>query len=207
MNEAMRGIWINFAPIDAPLQLKFYKNKPVTTMSPKPKRKKMKSVKSLSKYVWLGLPLALMIGVSGCSSTRPLPPSFYALGTSTAISLAVRNSPQTTAYLRAVQPVVCSLATGVEITPAQIALAVEQFAPAGSAEATAVANSVMMLYIVAYNAVGTNALMARPYAQAIFCDGFAAGLGMSTPMSKTKGLPAVPAYHPVPGWPLLRAKD
>lgn len=202
----MKGVWINFAPIDAPLQLKFYKNKPTATPS-KPKRKKMKSVKNLSKRVWLGLPLALMIGASGCSSTRQLPPSFYALGTSTAISLAVRNSPQTTAYLRSVQPIVCSLATGVEITPAQIALAVEQFAPSGSPEATVIANSVMMLYIVAYNSVGTNALMARPYAQAIFCDGFAAGLGMSTPMSKTKGLPAVPTYKPNPVWPLLRAKD
>ena len=157
-----------------------------------------------------GCSLAATLALSGCASTKPLPPSFYALGTSTAISLAVRNSPQTTAYLRAVQPVVCSLATGRPVTPGEITLAVEQFAPPGTPEAVAIANSVLMLYIVAYNSLGTNSIIAQDYARAVFCDGFAAGLGMGVQAAKVRAkpvLPPVPRYVPDTGWPLLRARD
>ena len=163
----------------------------------------MKSANKLSKIATLGLGLVLALGLTGCAGMKPLPPAFYALGTSTAVSLAVRNSPQTTAYLRAVQPVVCSLAAGRPVTPGEITLAVEQFAPPGTPEAVAIANSVLMLYIVAFNEAGTNSIVAQPYAQAIFCDGFAAGLGMV----KGLRLPPLPSNKPNPQWPLLRAKD
>ena len=101
---------------------------------------------------------------AGCATNKPLPPSFYALGTSTAVSLALHNSPRAAGYLRAVQPVVCSLATGRELTPEQIRQAVADLGVSDAPEATAIVNSVLMLYIVAFNAQGTNAAAARPYA-------------------------------------------
>ena len=144
---------------------------------------------------------------AGCATNKKLPPSFYALGTSTAVSLALHNSPQTAGYLRAVQPVVCSLATGRELTPEQIRQAVADLGVADAPEATAIVNSVLMLYIVAFNAQGTNAAAARPYAQAIFCDGLAAGLGMSPTAARLRAMPLLP-IQPLPSdpWPLLRGK-
>ena len=193
-------------------QLKFQPNKPATNgialgkkpiQSPHTKKGKMMK-RQLSKST-VGCVLSLIV-LCGCAGTKPLPPAFYALGTSTAVSLAVRNSPQTTAYLRAVQPVVCSLAAGRPVTPGEITLAVEQFAPPGTPEAVAIANSVLMLYIVAYNEAGTNSMRAQYNAKAIFCDGFAAGLGMET-LPKGRALPPLPIYKPNPQWPLLRARD
>ena len=56
----------------------------------------------------------------------------------------------------------------------------------------------------------TNSIIAQPYARAVFCDGFAAGLGMGVQAAKVRAkpvLPPVPRYVPDPGWPLLRARD
>jgi len=150
----------------------------------------------------LVLSLLGAVALTGCATSKQLPPSFYALGTSTAVSLALHNSPQLTEYLQAFQPLACSLASGAPLTPAQITLAIDATRLAGTPEGKAVANSVLMLYIVAFNSVGTNAVAARSYAEAIFCDGLADGLGMyPSPTAARLRAQPLPAQT---GWPLLR---
>lgn len=142
--------------------------------------------------------LALALITVGCKNTSP---AVYSLGTATIVSYGLRNSPQTAGYLRAVQPVACSLATGTNLNPAQVVHAIETSGIANSAEGRLIVNGVLLLYITAYDGLGssTNAAAVRPYAQAVFCDGFALGLA-DAPTSeggrKAKPLPTK--------WPLLK---
>jgi len=149
--------------------------------------------------------IAAAVLFSGCAGTKPLNPAFYALGTSTVVAYGIRNSPQTAEYLRAFQPVACSLASGAPLTPGQITQALDAASLAGTPEAKAVANSIVLLYIVAYNSLGTNAYAAQPYAQAIFCDGLANGLGLSPTAARIRAMPALYASPKAEAaWPLLK---
>ena len=120
----------------------------------------------------------LAIGSVGCAGTKPLPPSFYARGTSTAVSVGLRNSPHTANELRVIQPLACAVAAGTNLSPASLGGVV-----AGkdlSAETLGIYNGIMLLYVAAFNSLpdATQATV-QPYATAVFCDGFAAGLALS----------------------------
>jgi len=165
----------------------------------------MKLKNKLSAMLVLGL---LAVFGSGCGTTgkpntgiKPLPPAFYQIGTATALQMGLRNSPQTASYLRSVQPVLCAAAKSDQLTPAEITAYLESGQPPGATpESTALYNGILMLYVAAFNQLGnTNAATVRPYAEAIFCEGFRVGL-IPLPATKARNGPAPPRT-----WPLLRA--
>lgn len=139
-----------------------------------------------------------LILTAGCKNTSP---AVYSLATATAVSYGLRNSPSTANYLRAVQPVACAVTAGDNLTPADIVAAIEKSGIAGnSPESAAIVNGITLLYIAAYDGLGSgaNAATARPYAEAVFCTGFEAGLA---------GAPSVRSRNTPPSrtwWPLLK---
>ncbi len=154
--------------------------------------------------------LAFLAFLTGCATRHPttspagLPPAFYQIGTATAVSVGLRNSPHTASYLRALQPVLCAIATATNLAPDEINRILNiGNVPGASPEATAIVNGALLLYIAAYSQAGgdTNSDAARPYAQAIWCDGFAGGL-LAAPKSQVDAIRArMRAY--TPQWPLL----
>lgn len=126
--------------------------------------------------------------LTGCAGMKPLPPAFYATATATAISVGLRNSPETAAQLRTVQPYLCQTVSNKALTPEQIQDSLNS--ANYNANTLAIINSVSLLYIAAFNQLSTtNQAALQPYATAIFCDGFAAGLSMS-PGVKSRSAPA-----------------
>ena len=142
--------------------------------------------------------VAIALASVGCKNTSP---AFYSLATATAVSYGLRNSPQTANYLRAVQPVACAVASGTNLTPADVVKAIDASGIAGNSdEARAIVVAAELLYITAYDALGsrTNAAAVRPYTTAVFCDGFAAGLA-GAPSVRSRNAPAVRVW-----WPLTK---
>lgn len=142
--------------------------------------------------------LLLAFVLVGCKNSSPLT---YSLATSTLVSYGLRNSPETAGYLRDVQPVVCSVANGTNLTPAQVVAAIESSGIDDSAEGRLVVNGILLLYISAFDSLGTgtnNTANVSPYAQAIFCDGFAWGLAASPSEMRSRNAP------PKKVWPLLK---
>ena len=130
---------------------------------------------------------ALLCGCATTGTRAPLPPEFYEVGTATALSYGLRNSPQTANYLRAVQPVACALATGNHLTPAEVEAALTPVA-GHTPEGLLLVRSVELLYIAAFNSVGgqTNAAAAKPYADAVFCLGFQEGLNGAPSLARAR---------------------
>lgn len=142
--------------------------------------------------------VSLLVFTVGCKNTSP---AVYSLATATAVTYGLRNSPNTSNTLRAVQPVACAMASGDNLTPADIIAAIEASGVAGdSPEARLIINSITLLYVAAYDAQGsaTNASAVRPYAQAVFCDGFSLGLA-GAPSMRDRNAPP-----PRTWWPLLK---
>lgn len=210
-----RGIWKSFGEAH-PEAVKFlrwprktilaYQSEPIGADRPNRKSgnakdKHMKLLKNGCSSIAI---LAATWFGGGCANTgghgNALSPAFYQLGTAEAVSIGLRNSPQTANWLRVVQPVVCKTVTGTALTPTDISAVVEKINAGGASnDAKAIVNGVLLLYIAAWNEIGapTNSAVSRPYAQAIFCDGFAQGLALSPGT-------ALKAGKPNPQWPLLR---
>lgn len=133
----------------------------------------------------------------GCKNSSPLT---YTIATSTLVSYGLRNSPQTAGYLRDVQPIVCSVAMGTNLTPAQVVAAIHASGIDDSAEGKLIVNGILLLYISAFDNLGgkTNVASVAPYAHAIFCEGFELGL-IGAPAAKSRNAPPVKTV-----WPLLK---
>lgn len=143
--------------------------------------------------------VGLLLTGSGCKNTSP---EFYSIATATAVSYGLRNSPNTATFLRGVQPVACALSVGTNLNPAEITSAIESYNFLGdSPEGRAIINGVLLLYISAYDNLGsnTNATAVRPYTTSVFCDGFKAGLDGAPTKSRARSKQLAP-----PNWPLLR---
>lgn len=154
--------------------------------------------------------LALLL-TAGCKNTSP---AVYSIATATAVSYGLRNSPETANRLREIQPLTCAMASGTNLTPAEIVSAIEASGIAGgSPESQLIINGVMVLYIAAYDSLGsaTNASSVSPYARAVFCEGFQMGLA-GAPVERDgplaeDGTPVVRSRNAPPArtwWPLLK---
>jgi len=155
-----------------------------------------------------GLLLAVMLGLSGCANTSgnngrvsPLAAQFF---TAAAVAKAVDGNPELRANLKAIQPIVCAVTTRQTLTPEDILAAVETVSDANSADAYATVNVIMAIYLTAMGDPGaTNAPDFHPYAKAVWCDGFKAGL--ASPRALQRGAQTRGITSPVVGqWPMLK---
>src|ERR1041384_1714842 len=116
--------------------------------------------------------LALLVG--GCASRTP--PLAYQLLTSGLVVESLRNSPQTAARMRSVQPILCELTTARIVDPKVFVDAVDPYLR-DDRDAAALFLGVEALYVGAVgNLSPTNQGAAWPYADAIFCAGVSNGL-------------------------------
>lgn len=139
--------------------------------------------------------------LEGCATTNtgnPMPPAFYALGASAATKAGLSGAkPETIAKVAASQAVVCDLVRSNVVKPEDISRAIAVSGVKDDVIASAAADLVLMAYIGVFHSQ-TNEVAARPYATAIFCDGWAAGLAVvSGPKSR-----AMPSRSDQM-WPLL----
>lgn len=163
----------------------------------KSRNKWKRKIRTMKRLLTSVAAIVLAVTLVGCKNSSPL---VYSLTTQNIVSYGLRNSPNTAGYLRDVQPVVCAAANGTNLTPAQIVTAIQSSGIDDSAEGKLIMNSVLIVFISAYDGLGanTNASAVQPYAQAIFCDGFEWGLA-GAPSSKARNAPPAKTV-----WPLLK---
>jgi len=167
-------MWENLGPKDAPCQMVFRSNKPARTglntrAVPAKSRSQRKTKMKSSKIATLSAGLALMLGLTGCAGTKPLPPSFYGAAAKIAFEAATHDNPQLRGQLALASGMLCDATRENSLAPVtfQHAINSDNF----STEAIAIIRGVQLLYIVAINTLSdTNRATYLPYAEAVFCN-------------------------------------
>ena len=149
----------------------------------------------------------VLIALAGCATSKPgsVSPLAAQFFTAAAVSEAVKGQPDLRDKLKAVQPVVCAVTTKQTLTPEDIIAAVESVS--GTEDTYALVNVIMGIYVTAMGGQSSTNDPPdwRPYADAVWCKGFKAGL--TAPRALNRGAQAQGVYSPaVASWPMLKAK-
>lgn len=129
----------------------------------------MKMIRSLS-VLMLGLLLA------GCTSQNQGPMSHAAFTAAVTLGeqIGLETHPEAVPYVRAAVPVVCAVANGTNVSPAEIVAALEK-ANVTNATAKLIINGSLSLLNIVVAGVGTNETEIRLYGKDL-CNGMQAGL-------------------------------
>jgi hypothetical protein len=143
--------------------------------------------------------IALAIALCGCASAK-LDPSIVRLGVSTSVQVATLKYPTAVPYLRAATPVICESATGTNISPTEVILAIEKSSAnlVKTPEGVLILNGALVLYTGIWNSYGANTVANNATLRTFLgatCLGMQDGLGMAV-----ETLKIAPAY---PKWPTV----
>ena len=181
--------------------MKFHPNKPAMTGSQpcrrKSQNKKDKQMKNKFKKSIVGCSLVATLALSGCASTKPLPPSFYGAAARLAFDAGTHDNPSLHGQLTLAAGMLCQATRESSLDPVtfQHAINTDNF----SVETVAVIRGVQLLYIAAISSLSdTNRATFLPYAEAVFCN--LADVPNSGPAMR--GLPPVPHYKKDPRFPV-----
>lgn len=167
----------------------------LVSQSTTPRSKQTEKTKKSMKNIFAIIPLIALVLVTGCSNTKPLvTPAVVKSGSSSAVSLGVKQWPEARPYVAASIAVLCSQAAGTNLSPASLEAALEASPIAAQAKTLTgviVLNSMLMIYNVVWNSFVSEAVansLAKPYLQAA-CDGGNEGLavrGVRSPAEANK---------------------
>lgn len=146
----------------------------------------------------------LLTLLAGCSTTATDPssinPIVVRLGVSTGVTYGLSKYPQAVPGVRIAGEVICSAATGTNLSPDNLIAAIQGVSTNITPETTLIVNGALVLYIGIWNSYGQSALTNQPalrlYLQAT-CSGILDGLA-----SSGRRVPESAAQT----WPLLRSK-
>ena len=99
----------------------------------------------------------------------------------TGVAFGIQKSPQAIPYLKAATPIVCSAASGTNISPAEVISAIESANIDGlkTPEAVIIMNGALSLYVVLYEEYGIDAIKNQAQLKAYLqgtCNGLELGL-------------------------------
>ena len=181
--------------------MKFHPNKPAMTGSQscrrKSQNKKDKQMKNKFKKSIVGCSLVATLALSGCASTKPLPPSFYGAAARLAFDAGTHDNPSLRGQLTLAAGMLCQATRESSLDPVtfQHAINTDNY----SVETVAVIRGVQLVYIAAISSLSdTNRATFLPYAEAVFCN--LTDVPSSGPAMR--GLPPVPVYSPDPRFPI-----
>lgn len=138
----------------------------------------------------LGL-TAILLGLallSGCANNLPLTRGVTRSIVGTGVAVGVQKAPTARLYLEASKPVVCSLASGTNVSPEVIVAALEASPAAAlkTPEATIIINGALSIYTGAFENY-SGSVKNAPTLQAVLqgtCDGIGDGLAVG-PLKRT----------------------
>ena len=161
-----------------------------------------------SKIATLSAGLALMLGLTGCAGTKPLPPKFYGSLAHAAVKAAFYNSPNTAADVETLAQALCQATQDSDLSPTAFVHAVPT--QNLNSDVVVIADLLQALYAgVYYSLSDTNQVKLKPYVEQIFCvslQGITPGQQMTARMRNGPPIKSVqdiqvPRYRPDPKFP------
>ena len=155
-----------------------------------------------SKIATLGLSCALVLGLTGCAGTKPLPPSYWGAMARLSVDAAMWENPTERAQVALAARMLCDATRSDSLAPVtfEYALNTDNF----SRETVAIVRGVQLIYIAAIATLpDTNRATYLPYAEAVFCN--LADVPSSGP--STRGLPPAPKFKPDPRFRVSVKRD
>ena len=133
----------------------------------------------MKSTIKLGLLCISIMLLAGCASNPAITHAAFTQAVTLGEQIGLETHPEATPYVRAAVPVVCSVANGTNVSPAEIVSALEK---AGVTNVTAkiIINGSLALFNVAVSGLITNQTEVRLYAQDL-CNGMQAGLPLGNP--------------------------
>lgn len=124
----------------------------------------------------------------GCTGPNqgPMTHAAFTAAVTLGEQIGLETHPEATPYVRAAVPVVCAVANGTNVTPAEIVKALEA-ANVTNVTAKLIINGGLAIFNVVVTGLGTNQTEIRAYGQDL-CDGMRAGLPPESAMARKASL-------------------
>lgn len=142
------------------------------------KDKTMKTTKRILASI--AIIAAVSTFATGCK-TPAMTQAIVQTTVATGVAFGIQKSPQAIPYLKAATPIVCSAASGTNISPAEVISAIESANIDGlkTPEAVIIMNGALSLYVVLYEEYGIDAIKNQAQLKAYLqgtCNGLELGL-------------------------------
>lgn len=143
-----------------------------------------------------------LTALTGCKNITPQTASSL---TTLAVYEVAKNNPKITAYMRAVQPSACNMASTSGATIEDV-VGVISNATDATVEEKAGVNIILSIFQTATAPLGTNTAAQAPYLKAVFCEGWAGGLASVPRTIRGENAPPSAALAPRPNgkWILVK---
>lgn len=143
---------------------------------------KQLSKRFTARYLYSSVMIIAAIAASttGCK-TPAMTQAVVQTTVATGVAFGIQKSPQAIPYLKAATPIVCSAASGTNISPTEVISAIEAANIDGlkTPEAVIIMNGALSLYVVLYEEYGVDALKNQAQLKAYLqgtCNGLELGL-------------------------------